>query len=931
VLRRWGASVLFIGVIVVTPAVVMERLQGQSQPRAAALPVAVPVAQIAIDYPAEGSIFPPDMVAPTFLWRDPVENATTWLVDVAFADGSAGIEVKSQGERLRIGEIDPRCVAPTNELPKLTTQQSAERIWTPDPATWQEIKKHSVDRAATVTITGVQNDRAVSRGRVTLQTSKDPVGAPIFYRDVPLMPSELEKGVIKPLAANMVPLIAWRLRNVSEPQSRVLMTGLPTCANCHSFSRDGKTLGIDLDGPNNDKGLYAVAPIGPQMSIRNEDVVSWSSFLTKAQGGQRVGFMSQVSPLGEYVATTIEGSALGNGPSASAGEISSGKPGSKAQLQKLPKAAQDNYYVANFKDYRFLQVFYPTRGILAWYSRATGMLKPLPGANDPQYVQTDGIWSPDGKYLVFARAKAADAYPPGRKMAEYANDPNEIQIQYDLYRIPFNEGQGGRPEPIAGASGNGMSNNFPKVSPDGRWIVFVKCRNGQLMRPDSQLYIVPSSGGTARRMRANTPLMNSWHSFSPNGRWLVFSSKSRSPYTQMYLTHLDENGQDSPAILIENSTAANRAVNIPEFVNIPADGLQTINTPALDFYRLYERALNLTEDGQYEKAIAEWEKALPLSPDDAKANNNFGVALAGSGAYREAIAHYQKALAVQPESAQVHNNMGRALAAEGKLEEAIAHYQKAMAVTPDAAEIHNNLGFALLRKGELDEAIAHFEKAVALDSELSEAHYNLGFALVGQGKLDEAITHYEKAVAIEPDSAEIHNNLGFALLRKGKFDEAIAHFEKAVAINPEFGEAHYNLGNVLYYMKGKIPEALIQWRDALHADPNAVPVLNQTARVLATTPEASLRSGGEAVAFAERAVKLSGGSNPGVLDTLAAAYANVGRFREAVETARQARDFATRQNNQRLSEGVNARISLYEAGTPFREAPPSSPAPLRLP
>ena len=71
-------------------------------------------------------------------------------------------------------------------------------------------------------------------------------------------------------------------------------------------------------------------------------------------------------------------------------------------------------------------------------------------------------------------------------------------------------------------------------------------------------------------MRCNTPLMNSWHSFSPNGRWLVFSSKSRSPYTQMFLTHLDEEGNDSPAILIENATAANRAVNIPEFVNIPS-------------------------------------------------------------------------------------------------------------------------------------------------------------------------------------------------------------------------------------------------------------------------------------------------------------------------------------------------------------------------
>ena len=70
--------------------------------------------------------------------------------------------------------------------------------------------------------------------------------------------------------------------------------------------------------------------------------------------------------------------------------------------------------------------------------------------------------------------------------------------------------------------------------------------------------------------------MNSWHSFSPNGRWLVFSSKSRSPYTQMFLTHIDAEGRDSPAILIENSTAANRAVNIPEFVNIAPNGIERI-------------------------------------------------------------------------------------------------------------------------------------------------------------------------------------------------------------------------------------------------------------------------------------------------------------------------------------------------------------------
>jgi hypothetical protein len=115
------------------------------------------------------------------------------------------------------------------------------------------------------------------------------------------------------------------------------------------------------------------------------------------------------------------------------------------------------------------------------------------------------------------------------------------------------------------------------------------------MRPDSRLFIVPFKGGQARLMKCNTPLMNSWHSFSPNGRWMVFSSKARSPYTQMYLTHIDKDGNDTPPVLIENATAANRAVNIPEFVNVPADGFEKIDHPATDYYRVFDRAWDLAE------------------------------------------------------------------------------------------------------------------------------------------------------------------------------------------------------------------------------------------------------------------------------------------------------------------------------------------------
>ena len=808
----------------------------------AALTPAQQMTRIVIDYPQEGSIFPPDFAPPTFLWRDLAE-AGPWNIEIAFADGAPAMRLTARGERMRIGEIDKRCVADSNELPKLTPEQAAAHVWKPDAAAWSEIKRRSAGQSATVTISGSDG----ARGQVRIATATDPVGAPIFYRDVPLMPTEVERGVIKPIIPSAVPLVGWRLRNVSEDSSRLVMEGLPTCANCHSFSKDGRTLAMDVDGPQNDKGMYAIAAISPRMSIRNQDVFTWNDFPDKPPGHRTIGFMAQLSPDGRYAVTTVN----------------------------------EDVFVANFKDYRFLQVFYPTRGILAWYDRSTSRMRALPGADNPHFVQTNGFWSPDGQYLVFARAGARDAYPKGRKTAEYAGDPMEPSIQYDLYRIPFNGGKGGRPKAIAGASNNGMSNSFPKVSPDGRWIVYVQSRNGQLMRPDGQLYIVPSEGGQARRMRCNTARMNSWHSFSPNGRWLVFSSKSRSPYTQMFLTHIDEDGNDSPAILIENSTAANRAVNIPEFVNIPQDGLQHIDVPAAEFYRLFDSAWNLAEKGRFEESIAQWKLALGINPGDAKA----------------------------------HNNLGRALAGKGDFEQAILQWQKALEIDPRYWEAHNNVAVALIEKGKPDEAIKHLRLVLAASSNYAEVHGNLGRALALKGRAEEAIAEWRKAIALNPNYAQAYNDLGTELSRKGRGDEAIAAWQRATAVNPGLAPAHFNLGNALDAM-GKRGAALVAWRAGLAVNPNHVPTLRRAAWLLATSRDPSLRDGAEAVALAQRAARISGNQDASVLDALAAAYAESGRFAEAVETGNRALRLAAQRE---LSAEIQARVSLYDTKKPYRD------------
>ena len=476
--------------------------------------------------------------------------------------------------------------------------------------------------------------------------------------------------------------------------------------------------------------------------------------------------MSKVSPDGRYVVTSI---------------ADPGKGQTDYERRQAPEDLRQNYYVANFKDYRFLQVFYPTRGVLAWYSKEKGLLQPLPGADDPRYVQTGAVWSPDGKSLVFSRAEAKDAYPDGSTLAERSNDPNETQIRYDLYRIPFDAGRGGVAEPIAGASANGMSNSFPKVSPDGKWIVFVQARNGQLMRPDGKLHIVPATGGQARLMRCNTPLMNSWHSFSPNGRWMVFSSKSRSPYTQMFLTHIDEQGNDTPAILIENATAANRAVNIPEFVNIPPDGLLKIEAPVADYYRLIDLASDAMNAGRHQEAAPLLKQALDATPGDSN----------------------------------VHNSYGSALAATGQLPAALAQYRKAIELSPDYPDAHNNLASALVQSGQAGAAVAEFRKAIELKPAFAEAHAGLGGVLAREGRIDEAIPHLQKAVELLPQNIGLRANFSQALLMARRPLEAVPQAEQVVELTKAQDPLLLDLLGRAYADANRRPEAVETTRRAL--------------------------------------------------------------------------------------------------------------------
>jgi Flp pilus assembly protein TadD len=196
--------------------------------------------------------------------------------------------------------------------------------------------------------------------------------------------------------------------------------------------------------------------------------------------------------------------------------------------------------------------------------------------------------------------------------------------------------------------------------------------------------------------------------------------------------------------------------------------------------------------------------------------------------------------------------------------------------------------------------------AAAAGSRSAQVHADLGNAFLALGEFEEAIAQGRMVLEVEPHNAAAHNNLAVAYLQRGDFADAIAHLRTALHLDPRNEAIRTNLGAAIDRLVG--------------SRPSDVALLNNVAWWLATDADTAVRNGKAAVQLAERAVQVCNGRAPAVLGTLAAAYAEAGRFPEAVQTARQALDLAVKQNNQALAESIKAKIPLYEAKTPFHES-----------
>ncbi len=226
----------------------------------------------------------------------------------------------------------------------------------------------------------------------------------------------------------------------------------------------------------------------------------------------------------------------------------------------------------------------------------------------------------------------------------------------------------------------------------------------------------------------------------------------------------------------------------------------------------------------------------------------------------------------------------------------------------------------LIQIGRADEAVVEFQKAVAINPDFADAHNNLGRYFLQKGRLDEAIIEYQTAIKIRPDHADTHNDLSYALIQKREVDAAIVQAREALQIQPGFAQAHGNLGLALV-QKGQVDEGIVELQKALAIQPSLVEAQNdlaQVAWIMATAPNPSARNGIKAVELSWQTDRLSGGKNPMMAATLAAAYAEAGQFPEAITTARRAVELAGSQTNAAMSADFQAQLKLYQAGSPFR-------------
>jgi tetratricopeptide (TPR) repeat protein len=297
------------------------------------------------------------------------------------------------------------------------------------------------------------------------------------------------------------------------------------------------------------------------------------------------------------------------------------------------------------------------------------------------------------------------------------------------------------------------------------------------------------------------------------------------------------------------------------------------------------------------------------------------ILMAGCAAFLQAkddpsgiIAVASADIRTNPNDAAAYLRRGNAEADAGDFDRAIADINEVIRLKPNDAASYTNRGDVRVLKGDLDGGIADYDEAVRRDPNAADAYMNRGAVKFTKGDLDGAIADENKAIQLNPKLANAYDNRGGAKQAKGDFDGAIADEDEAIRRNPSLILAYSERG-AAKQAKGDLDAAIADFNESIRRDPNSANAYNGFAWWRAVSPNGKFRNGPQAVEYARKACELSGWKEEAYIDTLAAAYAEVGNFSEAVKWQTECLKFTLPKEE---ADQCRQRLTLYEQKKPYR-------------
>jgi tetratricopeptide (TPR) repeat protein len=245
-------------------------------------------------------------------------------------------------------------------------------------------------------------------------------------------------------------------------------------------------------------------------------------------------------------------------------------------------------------------------------------------------------------------------------------------------------------------------------------------------------------------------------------------------------------------------------------------------------------------------------------------------------------------------------------------------WRDTLAKNPSAWPALNNLACLEAERQNLTHAITLFESSLALNPNNAAAHINLGRALAQRGRLADAEAHFQSALKLKPNSFEAHRFYASLLVSQRRTGEALNHFQEALKLEPNI-DARLEFALALN-RSGEAARAIQEFHRVLAAKPDTLEALNNLAWILATSADGKLRDGVEAVRLGEHACRLTDYKQAIPVGTLAAAYAEAGRFPEAQTTAEKAISLATAAGDSRFAQINTQLLALYRSGRAYHQA-----------